>query len=112
MRELIVSTAALAVIAALAVPARAVTRSVKVDDNYYVRAGGVPAVTVKRNDTVSWNFVGRSAHTVTVARGPAKFRSRPMTSQSYRKTMTKAGTYRIFCSIHGPRDMSMVLKVK
>jgi plastocyanin len=112
MSKLFASVAALAAMAALAVPASAATKSVKVDDNYYVRAGrGVPTVTVKRNDTVRWDFVGRSAHTVTVRTGLPKFTSPPMTSGSYRRKMTRVGTYQIYCRIHGA-DMSMVLRVK
>jgi plastocyanin len=105
------SLAALGAVAALAVPALAATKSVKVDDDYYVRSSGVPTVTVKRGDVVRWDFVGRSPHTVS-ARGPVRFESRPMTSGRFKKRMTTAGRYRIFCRVHGAKDMSMVLVVR
>jgi plastocyanin len=95
-----------------ALPALAATRSVKVDDNYYVRARGVPTVTVKRNDTVRWDFVGRSAHTVTVRSGPVRFRSGPKASGRFVHKLSRSGTYRIYCQIHGSKDMSMVLRVR
>jgi plastocyanin len=35
-----------------------------------------------------------------------------MSSGTYSKKVTKAGTYKIFCSIHGAANQSMILKVK
>jgi plastocyanin len=97
----------------VAVPAAlAATKSIKVGDNYFVKAKGVPTVTVKKGTTVKWNFAGDSPHNVTVSKGPVKFKSKTMSSGSYSKKLTKAGTYKIFCSIHGASDQSMVLKVK
>src|SRR4051812_13164092 len=101
MRRSIVSIAAVAAIAATAVPADAATKSIKVADNYYVRSGPAPTVTVKRNDRVVWNFVGRSAHTVHSTDRRMAFQSRPMTSGRFSKTMRKVGTFKIFCDIHG-----------
>ena len=34
-----------------------------------------------------------------------------MTSGDYERTLTRPGTYRIYCTIHGLREMSMTLKV-
>jgi hypothetical protein len=50
MRKLLVLVTMSAATAALATPALAATTSVKVGDGYFVRDGGVPTVTVKRND--------------------------------------------------------------
>lgn len=111
MSKLLVASATLAVIAAFAVPASAATVSVDVGDNYYVRPGDPPTVTVRPNDTVTWNFVGRAPHTVTVSRGPVTFDSGPQSSGSYQQTMTTPGTYEIYCTIHGT-SQSMVLKVE
>ncbi|MDX6708963.1 MAG: hypothetical protein QOK16_2353 [Solirubrobacteraceae bacterium] len=112
MRKLPACIVGLVVAAAFAVPALAATRSVKVGDNYYVRDRVKPIVTVKRNDIVIWRFVGRSAHTVTVRTGPQKFSSPARTSGSFQRKLTKAGTYQIYCQIHGARDQSMVLRVR
>jgi plastocyanin len=112
MRKALVLSAALTAVAAFAVPTLAATKSIKVGDNYYVRDGGAPTVTVKRNDTVRWKFVGRNAHTVTVKSGPAKFTSRAMRSGTFSRRLTKSGSYRIFCRIHGAGDHSMRLRVK
>jgi plastocyanin len=103
--------AAAAAAAVLAMPALAATRSVKVGDNYFVRAKGVPTVTAKVGDTVKWNFTGKVAHTVTVKSGPVRFTSTAKSRGSFSKKITKAGTYKIYCQIHGAPDQSMVLKV-
>ena len=60
----LLTAAAITTAAAVAVPALAATKSVKVGDNYYVRSSGVPTVTVKKNDTVKWNFAGNRPHNV------------------------------------------------
>jgi plastocyanin len=109
MRRPIVTVAAVAAIAAIAVPADAATKSIKVGDDYYVKAGPPATVMVGRGDRVVWSFVGRSPHTVNAADGT--FRSPPRTSGRFSRRMTRTGTYTIFCAIHGPRKMSMTLVV-
>jgi plastocyanin len=95
----------------LAAPAAAATKNVKIGDDYYVRAGSAPTVTVTKGTTVKWNWRGRRQHNVVVQRGPVHFQSALKRSGSYSRTMRRAGTYRIICSIHAP-DMAMTLKVK
>ena len=113
MRKLVVLFIVAATTAALAIPALAATRTVRVGDNYFVRDDdSVPTVTVKRNDTVRWRFVGDNTHNVTVRRGPVRFRSADMSSGVFRKKLTRVGTYRIYCSIHGADDQSMTLRVR
>ncbi len=92
--------------------ALAATKSIKVGDDYFVRAKGVPTVTVKKGTTVKWKFAGHAPHNVTVSSGPVKFHSKTMRSGSFSKKLTKKGTYKIYCTIHGAADQSMVLKVK
>ena len=111
MRRLFVVLSVPAVAAVFAIPALAATKSVKVGDNYFVRSSGVPTVTVKKNDTVRWNFAGERPHNVTVKSGPVKFRSTTKSSGTYSKKVTRAGTYTIICTVHGQSDQSMKLKV-
>ena len=103
----------LALIAALlaAAPAAAAKRNVKIGDDYYVRAGSAPTVTVKKGTKVKWNWRGRRQHNVVVQSGPASFQSALMRSGSYKRKMRRVGTYRIVCSIHQP-DMAMTLRVR
>jgi plastocyanin len=95
---------------ALAAPAAA-AKNVRVDDDYYVRSGSPPTVTVKKGTTVKWNWRGRRQHNVVAQSGPTSFQSALKRSGSYSKKMKRVGTYRIVCSIHAP-DMAMTLKVK
>ena len=112
MRKLLVLGLVAAVLAILATQAFAASRSVKVGDNYFVRSSGVPTVTVTKGTTVTWRFAGSNLHTVVVSSGPVKFRSSAKSSGTYKKKLTRAGTYRIYCSIHGKGDQSMKLVVK
>jgi plastocyanin len=98
--------AAPAVLAAQALGARSVT----VGDDYFVRRGDVPTVTVKKGTKVTWRWRGRDMHNVAVSKGPVKFRSSYKSSGSFSKTMRRTGTYTIVCSIHQP-DMTMKLRV-
>jgi plastocyanin len=93
-------------------PALAATTKVKVGDNYFVRASGVPTVTVSKGTKVSWVWKGSSSHNVKVTKGPAKFGSSTMRSGTFSKKVTKAGTYTIVCTVHGASDQSMKLVVR
>ena len=113
MRKLpVIATLVAVPAAALAIPALAAIREVKVGDNYYVRSSGVPRVTVDRNDTVRWRFQGNRPHTVTVRSGPTRFSSATKSSGTYSKRLTRSGTYQIYCRIHGRSDQSMTLVVR
>ena len=112
MRKLCVAVLLVAAAGVFATQALAASRSVKIGDDYYVRSRGVPVVTVKKGTTVKWNFRGSNPHTVTVLKGPAKFNSGVKSSGSYKKKLTKRGTYTIYCTIHGASDQKMKLKVK
>jgi plastocyanin len=93
-----------------AAPAAAATKNVKIGDDYYVRAGNPPTVTVSKGTTVKWNWRGRRQHNVLVQRGPSTFQSALKKSGSYSRRMRRRGTYKIVCSIHSP-DMAMTLRV-
>lgn len=111
MRKVLISAAVLAVSAAVAIPALAATSTVTVGDDFFVRDGKAPTVTVKRGTTVRWVFKGHAPHNVTVTRGPLKFRSTTLTKGQYSRRLTKAGTYTIICTIHQP-SMRMTLRVR
>jgi len=103
---------AAAVSATLAAPAStATTKEVKVGDDYFVKDGAARTVKVSRNTRVRWVWEGDSPHNVRVSRGPVKFRSPTQSDGTYSRKMTRKGTYKIFCSIHGASDQSMTLKV-
>ncbi len=111
MRKLLVLMSIAALAAVLAVPALAATRTVKVGDDYYVRKGSIPTVTVKKGTKVTWRWAGKDMHNVAVTKGPVKFRSSFKSSGTYSKTVRTTGTYTIVCTIHQP-DMKMKLRVR
>jgi plastocyanin len=97
----------------LAAPASGgAAKSVAVGDNFFVRDGGVPTVSVAKGTKVTWRWTGRSLHNVTVTKGPATFRSGSKTSGRFSKRLRRAGTYTIVCTVHGARDQSMKLVVR
>jgi plastocyanin len=110
MRKLLVAMLIAVASAVLATQALAATRSVKVGDDYFVRKGSVPTVTVKKGTKVTWRWSGDETHNVAVTKGPVKFHSSLKSSGSYSKTVRRAGTYTIVCTIHQP-DMKMKLRV-
>jgi len=112
MRKLLVSALLAGLVGALLVagPALSKTKSVEVDDNYFVKKGAPRTVTVHKGDKVEWEWEGSNPHNVTVTKGPVKFHSKNMTSGTYEKKLKKVGTYKIVCTIHAP-DMRMTLKV-
>jgi plastocyanin len=102
---------ALAATAALTAPAAlAATKTVNVGDDYFVRSGSKPTVTVNKNATVKWRWVGKVVHNVVVTKGPKRFHSRTQASGTYSHKMTVKGTYQIVCTIHS--GMEMTLKVR
>ena len=111
-RKLLLVPALAATALAVGVPAAQSAREIKVGDNYFVRASGVPVVTVSKGTVVKWVWKGKSIHNVKVAKGPVKFGSSSMTKGSYSKKMTKRGRYVIVCSIHTGADQKMKLVVE
>ena len=91
--------------------AAAKPRNVKIGDDFFVRNGSVPTVSVKKGTTVKWNWTGHDSHNVVVSKGPAHFQSSLKTRGSFKRKLKKKGTYTIICSIHAP-DMRMKLRVK
>ena len=94
-----------------AAPALSKTKSVEVDDNYFVHEGKPRTVTVHKGDKVEWEWEeGAHRHNVTVTKGPVKFHSKTQRSGSFEKRLKTVGTYKIYCTIHSP-EMRMTLKV-
>ena len=113
MRKPLVVGLLVTLVAALltAGPALSARKTVEVDDNYFVREGDLPTVKVERYDRVVWEWEGSNPHNVTVTRGPVEFKSKTKTSGTYRKRVTRRGTYKIVCTIHRS-EMRMTLRVQ
>jgi plastocyanin len=110
----------LIVLAAVAVASAAFATSapsasakrVKVGDNWFVRASGVPTVTVSKGTKVRWVWTGDNPHNVKVKRGPDKFKSPSKTGGRWSKVVRERGTYTIVCTVHGGKDQKMKLVVQ
>jgi plastocyanin len=113
MRKLLVVLATVAVsTSAVAAPALAATKTVKVGDIWFIsKAKNHGTVTAKVGDTVKWVWVGKMPHNVTVTSGPVKFKSKTQPKGTFSKKITKAGTYKVVCTVHGAKAQSMTLKV-
>jgi len=89
MRKLLASALLAGLVGTLLVagPALSKTKSVEVDDDYFVKEGAPRTVTVHKGDKVEWEWEGRNPHNVTVKKGPVKFHSKTKTSGSYEKKL-------------------------
>jgi plastocyanin len=95
-------------LAAVAAPALAATRSVRLVDNRFSPA----SLTVRAGDTVVFRHAGQAPHNVvTTGRPPQRFASPLLRrGQSYRRTLNRAGRYRLVCTLHP--GMRMTLRVR
>ncbi len=98
--------AAVVAAAAAAIPASGATRGVRLVDNAF-RPG---TLTVRQGDSVRFRWAGRLAHNVVVQEGPAEFRSKVQRTGTYRKRLTRRGTYTIVCELHP--GMNLTLRVR
>jgi len=106
LRKLIAVLSAFALLAVTAPAVQSASRTVSVKDDFF----SSKRVTVKRGTTVTWRWAGKKSHNVVVKSGPVKFSSRLQRSGSYKRKITRGGTYRIVCTIHS--GMSMTLKAR
>lgn len=110
-RMLLAFAGALLLTGVLAAPSLSAGKSVEVGDNYFVRDAGHATVTIRKGAALTWKWTGHAPHNVTVKTGPVKFHSVTQKSGSYAHKFTTAGSYNIYCTIHGP-IMSMKVVVK
>lgn len=106
---------ALAGVALAAAPASAgTTKKVAVDDNFYLPA----KATVAPGTTVRWTWPesGGDVHDVKLDKGPKgvkSFHSEPGSSGfTYKRKLTKPGTYKIVCTLHEEMKMTITVKKK
>jgi plastocyanin len=103
--------AALAIVpvvaAAFAIPAMAASKTtIKLGDNFFKPDN----TTVKKGTTVTWDWTGKAPHNVTVVSGPTKFHSKVQRSGTYTQKLSKAGTYKIVCTIHPGMDLTLKVR--
>ena len=72
---------------------------------------GAERILLRRGTTFTWSFRGSVQHDVTVIAGPIGFSAPWTQTGSFTHRFTKAGTYRIFCSLH-PAKMVQQITVR
>ena len=72
---------------------------------------GIERVSLKRGTTFTWRFLGQFWHDVTVVGGPEGFSAPWSLTGVFKHRFTKAGTYRLFCSLH-PAKMVQQITVR
>jgi hypothetical protein len=72
---------------------------------------GHQRLSLPRGTTFRWRFLGRERHDVTLASGPVGFASDSRSSGSFSFRFGRAGTYRLFCSLH-PTRMTQIVTVR
>ena len=115
MRRPALIALALAGAALAAAPASAgPTRTVKVLDNFF----SPKKLTVNKNTTIRWNWPedGGDVHDVKLTsapRGVRKFQSEAGSAgYTFRRTLSRSGTYKFLCTFHEDADMRMTVVVR
>ena len=112
MKRLIALLVAVAAVAgAIAVPALAATKTVRVGPQ---TSFGPKSLSIKSGDTVRFRWTGSLPHDVVITKGPGIRRTKTISKVRTRGTVSKKfntkGTYSILCRIHRP-NMKMTIKV-
>jgi len=69
---------------------------------------GVERVELRRGSMFTWRFLGAFQHDVTVISGPEGFSAPWTLSGSFSHRFARAGTYRLFCSLHPARMVQQI----
>ncbi len=72
---------------------------------------GAERILLERGQTFTWRFRGRFEHDVTVVGGPEGFSAPWTLTGVFKHRFTKAGRYRLFCSLH-PSKMVQQITVR
>ena len=106
---------ALAGAALVATPAAAGSKkTIKVEDNFF----SPRKVTVNKGTTIVWTWPedGGDVHDVKLTSGPKgvrKFESEPGSGgYTYRRKLSRSGTYKLLCTFHEDDDMRMTVVVR
>jgi plastocyanin len=70
--------------------------TIRVRDNVF----SPKSASVKTGSTVTFRWAGDNPHNVKVTSGPVRFTSKTQTSGTYKRKLSRKGTYRFVCTIH------------
>jgi plastocyanin len=104
----VLAVVAAVVCAAIAMPAFAATKTVKVGPQTKF---GTSSLRIKTGDTVKFQWTGSLPHNVRISKGPQKGTiSKVKKKGTASRRFAKAGTYTIVCDVHAP-GMKMTVRV-
>lgn len=92
MNKLISAVVTAGVILAVAAPALAATKTVKVADDLFKAS----VVKIHKGDTVTWKWTGNNPHNVTFR----SFASKTQVNGRYKHRFARRGSFRYVCTIH------------
>src|SRR4051794_4704421 len=109
MRQLRVTTVLALVLAlvALSATALAATKAVGVKKSGSGYKFSTSTVRIHKGDTVRWSWSGSVPHNVS---GPG-FKSKTATKVTFSRKFTKAGTYKVVCTLHQALGQKMTVVV-
>ncbi len=108
IRRTIVVLLALALVALSATAALAATKSVGVTKSGTKFKFNPASLSIKKGDTVKWSWSGSVPHNVS---GPG-FKSKTAAKVTFSRKFTKAGTYKVVCTLHQALGQRMTIVVK
>ena len=113
MKNILAAVAVTGIAAVAAIPAFAGTKTIKVGDNYFVRDGGRPTVTISKGSSLKFVWRGHAPHNIIKKKGPGgRINSGVKQTGTFTHKFTRGGTYVLYCSIHGLSDMGLTVKVR
>jgi plastocyanin len=108
IRPTIALVLALALIAITATAAFAATKSVGVKKSGSKYSFTPTTLRIKKGDTVKWSWSGSVPHNL---KGPG-FSSKTATKVTFSRKFTKAGTFKVVCTLHQALGQRMTVVVK
>jgi plastocyanin len=108
LRATVVAILVVGLVVLSATAALAATKSVGVTKSGTKFKFNPATLSIKKGDTVKWSWSGRVPHNVS---GPG-FRSKTATRVTFSRKFTKAGTFKVVCTIHQALGQRMTVVVK
>ena len=108
LRVTVVTVLVVALVVLSATAALAATKSVGVKKSGTKYKFTATTLRIKKGDTVKWSWRGSVPHNVT---GPG-FHSKTATKLTFSRKFTKAGTFKVVCTIHQALGQRMTVVVQ
>jgi len=108
LRPVVVAVLVVGLVALMATAALAATKSVGVAKSGAKYKFTPSTLRISKGDTVKWSWSGSVPHNVS---GPG-FKSKTATKVTFSRKFTKAGSYKVVCTLHQALGQRMTVVVK